>query len=100
MLRRHTLAAGLAATGLAFGMTMAGVSVARAQGTYGAEPIPGTRAGGSRNMEIQFHIPRGNGDGTTADIAIEQEMSRPYVYVIARLIPSGFDIVSIKDPKK
>jgi hypothetical protein len=50
-------------------------------------------------MQVQFHIPRDR-EGNTADIAIEQEMSRPYVYVIARNIPSGFDIVNIKDPKK
>ena len=84
----------------ALGLLTAVGSPAFAQGTYGAEPIPGTRAGGSKNMDIQFHIPRPGGDGHTADIAIEQEMSRPYVYVIARMIPSGFDIISIKDPKK
>src|SRR5260370_20103994 len=70
-----------------------------AQGTYGAEPIPGARCGGSRNVEVQFHIPHGV-DQHTADIAIEQEMSRPYVYTNARMIPSGFDIISIKDPRK
>jgi hypothetical protein len=75
------------------------VAPINAQGTYGAEPIPGTRSGGSRNVEVQFHIPHGV-DQHTADIAIEQEMSRPYVYTNARMIPSGFDIISIKDPRK
>src|SRR3982751_5361730 len=74
-------------------------AIVQAQGTYGAEPIPGTRSGGSKNIQVQFHIPRDR-EGNTADIAIEQEMSRPYVYVIARNVPSGFDIFSVKDPKK
>src|SRR6185295_15963272 len=76
-----------------------GAPAAYAQGTYGAEPIPGTRSGGSRNIDVQFHLPRA-ADQHTADVAIEQEMSRPYVYTNARMTPSGFDIINIKDPKK
>src|SRR5207302_4888080 len=36
----------------------------------------------------------------TADITIEQELSRPYIYIAHRLIPSGIEIISIKDPSK
>ena len=31
---------------------------------------------------------------------IEQELSRPYVYIDRRFQPTGFDIVNIKDPAK
>src|SRR5262249_3126294 len=34
----------------------------------------------------------------TADITMEQELSRPYVYVCHRFAPTGFWIISIKDP--
>ncbi|MBI4419747.1 MAG: hypothetical protein HY560_02905, partial [Gemmatimonadetes bacterium] len=77
----------------------AGATAGFAQGTYGAEPVPGIRHGGSRNVAVQFHIPR-DARGKTADIAIEQELSRPYVYTNARMVPSGFDIISVKDPNK
>ncbi len=70
-----------------------------AQATYGAEPIPGTRDGGSRNMKVMSHISLG-ANLTTADIDIEQELSRPYVYLARRLKPSGFDVISIKDPSR
>src|SRR6186997_1368032 len=36
----------------------------------------------------------------TADITMEQELSRPYVYICHRFAPTGFWIVSIKDPAK
>src|SRR5262245_7221490 len=36
----------------------------------------------------------------TADITMEQELSRPYVYVCHRFAPTGFWIISIKDPSK
>ena len=91
---RSTFAPGLAVLALAVG-----VSGAQAQGTYGAEPIPGTRSGGSRNIKVQFHVPR-DANHKTADIVIEQELSRPYVYVAARMVPSGVDIISIKDVNK
>jgi hypothetical protein len=84
---------------LALALLAGGSAVASGQGTYGAEPIPGTRHGGSKNVAVQFHIPR-DARGRTADIAIEQELSRPYVYTIARQIPSGFDIINVKDPQK
>ena len=35
----------------------------------------------------------------TADIEMEQDMDRPYVYVSSRFAPSGFSIISIEDPE-
>src|ERR1051325_9132080 len=55
---------------------------------------------GSRNIKVMSNIPLG-GAATVGDIEIEQELSRPYVY-LARLSgyehEIGFTIVSIKDP--
>jgi hypothetical protein len=61
--------------------------------------IPGVKTGGSRNIKVLSHLPL---DSTqkTADITIEQELSRPYAYTAHRLTPSGVDIISIKDPSK
>ena len=55
---------------------------------------------GSRNIKVMSHIPLG-GPATVGDIEIEQELSRPYVYM-SRLSgyshDIGFDIISVKDP--
>ncbi|MBI4419939.1 MAG: hypothetical protein HY560_03870 [Gemmatimonadetes bacterium] len=45
------------------------------------------------------HLPTG-GFLRGADIEIEQELSRPYVYWNRRFQPSGLDIISVKDPAK
>ncbi|MBI4501950.1 MAG: hypothetical protein HY700_12420 [Gemmatimonadetes bacterium] len=66
--------------------------------TYG-EVIPGVHTGGSRNMKVMSHIPLGR-NTSTADIEIEQELSRPYVYVARRMVPSGFDVISVKNPER
>jgi hypothetical protein len=83
---------------------------------------------GSRNMTIVAHMPLGGAEpvapGTTAanpnaaprqtnpndalarlgsktaDITMEQELSRPYVYICHRFSPTGFWIINIKDPSK
>ena len=47
---RYCLATSLATAGLS-----AAVSIASAQGTYGAEPIPGVRSGGSKNIAADPH---------------------------------------------
>src|SRR5207248_4448487 len=79
---------------------------------------------GSRNITVVSHMPLGGAQpllpgstnanpnqaarmvtneavdvlGTrTADITMEQELSRPYVYVCHRFAPTGFWIISIKD---
>ena len=58
---------------------------------------PGEEA--SRNVKLMSHIPLGE-MFTTGDIEIEQELSRPYVYVARTLTHAGFDIVSIKEPAR
>src|SRR5213594_3358346 len=80
--------------GLALVAALAGSVALQAQ-----EVIPGQKVGGSRNIKVLGHL---NLDSAykTADITIEQELSRPYVYVAHRLIPSGIEIISIKDPGK
>ncbi len=50
---------------------------------------------GSRNMQIQFHLPSVG----SSDLRIDQDLSRPFVYQ-AHSRPAGFHIVNVKDPKK
>ena len=54
---------------------------------------------GSRNVKVISHLPLGRLFSTT-DIEIEQELSRPYVYVTRRFEESGFDLLNIKDPAR
>src|SRR5262245_885199 len=61
--------------------------------------IPGVKTGGSRNIDVLVHLQL-DSIAKTADITIEQELSRPYVYVARRLKPSGVDIINVKDPAK
>jgi hypothetical protein len=56
---------------------------------------PGAR--GTSNIRVRSHLPLG-GFLHVADIEIEQEESRPFVYVAKRFQPSGFDIISVEDP--
>jgi hypothetical protein len=52
------------------------------------------------NVHLLSHIPLGRSQ-TIAGIAMEQELSRPYVYVSRMLdaqSPAGFNIISVKDP--
>lgn len=52
---------------------------------------------GSRNMKLMSHVPMG-GPFYANDLEIEQELSRPYVYV-SRRSKFGFSIVNIEDPE-
>ena len=61
--------------------------------TLGQYP-PGQQ--GSSNMKVVAHIPM----TPLTDIEIEQDLSRPYVYVSHFTTPPKFDIVSLKDPAK
>ncbi|MSR05718.1 MAG: hypothetical protein EXR93_01405 [Gemmatimonadetes bacterium] len=63
----------------------------------GEQPRPGEA--GSRNMRVAAHIPL-EGALEVADIEIEQELSRPYVYVPIRVKDAGFYIIDIKDLSK
>ena len=56
-------------------------------------PAPGER--GSRNMKVLSHIPLG-GFLHVSDIELEQELSRPYVYIDKRFQPSGFDGILLR----
>src|SRR5690348_8586562 len=69
------------------------------QAQFPSSVIPGQKVGGSTNIHVVGHL---NLDSAykTSDITIEQELSRPYVYVGHRLVPSGVQIISIKDPSK
>ena len=70
---------------------------------------PGTQ--GSSNVRVMSHIPLPGG-GTkgvpilggieirTADVELEQELSRPYAYVPMWGAPSQLHIISLKDPAK
>ena len=53
----------------------------------------------SANLHVVSHLPMG-GFLRGADIEMEQELSRPYVYWNQRFQPSGLDIISIKDLSK
>jgi hypothetical protein len=96
MMSRFTRSARLLGTGVA--LLVGGAGTLSAQGAY-TSVIPGTKVGGSSNIHVVGHL---NLDSAykTADITVEQELSRPYVYTAHRLIPSGVDIISIKDPAK
>ena len=58
-------------------------------------PPPGER--GSENIEVVAHIPLG-APGSVADIEIEQDLNRPYVYVTRRATAIGFDVIDVSDP--
>ena len=78
-----------------------GAAPARAQyHPPGAMSAPGQV--GSANIHVMSHVPLGR-VFTVGDIEIEQELSRPYVYV-PRLDgtthSAGMNIISLKDPQK
>ena len=59
-------------------------------------PLFGAGEQGSQNMKVVSHVPMG-GPFYANDLEIEQELSRPYVYVSRRSM-FGFSIVDIEDP--
>ncbi len=59
-----------------------------------AQYTPGQQ--GSSNMKIVAHIPVG-GPYNANDLEVEQELSRPYVYVSRREPTHGFHVISLKD---
>jgi hypothetical protein len=69
--------------------------------TAAAQRPPGTQ--NSANVHVLSHLPLGR-IFTVSDVEIEQELSRPYVYVsrmMGHLAPeAGFDIISVKDPSR
>src|SRR5690348_3514422 len=75
------------------------LSAATVQAQVYSNVIPGVKTGGSPNIKLLSHLAMDSVE-KTADITIEQELSRPYVYTAHRLVPSGVDAISIKDPSK
>ena len=57
----------------------------------------GPGAQGTSNIHVLSHVPLG-GFLHVADVELEQEESRPFVYVSRRFDPTGFDIISVEDP--
>jgi hypothetical protein len=74
---------------------LVGVVVVAGPSTTMAQRAPGEE--GSRNLRLLSHIPLG-GQFLTGDIEIEQDLSRPYVYVSRIYTTPGFDVISVKDP--
>jgi hypothetical protein len=83
---------------LAVFLTVGAARIGFAQG-YRADPAPGEQK--SSNMRVVGHLPLdATGPYNSSDIELEQELSRPYVYIDRTKIPTGFDIISIKDPAR
>src|SRR5260370_6284308 len=95
--RKALLAMGLMAVG-AFGLAGRAAAQGAAQ-EVATDVIPGVKTGGPRNIKAVSKMPLDSIE-KTADITMEQELSRPFVYTAHRLIPSGVDAISIKDPSK
>jgi len=81
--------------------------LALAPGVAHAQQSP--NKGNSRNVKLVAHVPLG-GWLRTADVEIEQELSRPYAYVSKSAVvtfslqdqkfDTGIDIISLKDPTR
>jgi hypothetical protein len=54
----------------------------------------------SSNMKLIGHLPLPGERFSHADLEMEQEASRPFVYIGRRKSEPGFDIISIADPAK
>jgi hypothetical protein len=68
-----------------------------------AQRAPGAQS--SSNIHVLSHFPVGRGPNQSSyqeilDIDVEQELSRPYVYISHLMTKSGFDIITIKDPRR
>ena len=76
------------------------VGAASASGQVAADSGSPVFVPNTANVHMLSHIPLGRSQ-TIAGIAMEQEMSRPYVYV-SRMqdphTPAGFSLISVKDP--
>ncbi len=66
--------------------------------SYGIDPAPvaaQTEARGSRNLSVVSHVLLEGGSG---NVEVEQEPSRPYVYLSKRTGPGGFVVISLAEP--
>jgi len=79
--------------------TLLALSAGRA-GAQEPGVLPNVKHGGSPNIKLLSHLPLG-GYFAVADIEIEQDPARPYVYV-SKMMNSpggaGFDVVDVGDP--
>jgi hypothetical protein len=75
-------------------LTLAGALAAPAAAQIKA---PGEE--GSRNVHVYSHVPLGKAY-TIGDIEVEQELSRPYAYVMRTFGDAGFDLLNMKDPRR
>ena len=55
---------------------------------------------GTPNLDVVSHLPLPGIRFSHADIEVEQEMSRPFVYIAQRFGHSGFYAISIETPEK
>lgn len=55
---------------------------------------------GTPNIEVVSHVPLPGPRFSHSDIEVEQELSRPFVYVAQRFGSSGFFALSIEDPTR
>jgi len=60
--------------------------------------LPGVKMGGSANVRVLGHLPLG-GFFRVADVALEQETGRPFVYAAQSLDRSGFTAIDVTDPE-
>ncbi|MFQ5888625.1 MAG: LVIVD repeat-containing protein [Gemmatimonadota bacterium] len=88
---KRTAAGRIAAFSIAAGL----VAVSPVWGAAQSQTLPAR----SPNVEVLSHIPLG-APLTVSDVAIEQELSRPFAYV-GRMQGSekGFDIIDLRDPR-
>jgi hypothetical protein len=89
----HVAALGWAAAALTVGIG------AQAQQAPPTPVIAGVKVGGSVNVHLLSHLQLGRAF-TSANLEVEQELSRPYVYTSVMLEPTGTNIISLKDPTK
>src|SRR5687767_9430167 len=89
-------------TKLIAGLCACGLAVLNPLPALGQD-VPGQHH--SPNVRVMSHVPLGIGwtpteegaRGQLWDIEVEQELSRPYVYVSRSPTPPSFEIISIKD---
>jgi len=84
-------------------IALAAAAALATAGALAAQRVPGEQS--SRNIHVLSHFPVGRGLNPTGyqeilDIDIEQELSRPYVYISHLIDYDGFDIISVKDPAR
>ena len=87
----------IVAASMALWAGVATPSAAQRPGQAQPHMSQGPKIGGSVNVGIASHVPLG-GFFRVTDVEIEQEMSRPYVYVSQTRERAGFSIVDVSDP--